>query len=118
MKSIQVPAWEWYGENPERLHFPESWVIHEQRMNGHSTPALTPSEIAKKINKPISTPTLGELAKGKSKCCIVFDDLTRPTKTYQMLPAVLDELHNAGLTEDQITFIMASDLLLVCLRRQ
>ena len=25
-----------------------------------------------------------------------------------MLPAVLDELHNAGLTQDQITFIMAS----------
>ncbi len=107
MKYIQVPAWEWYGKEPENLGFPDSWTVHEQRMNGHSSPALSHRRIAEKIADPIGQDTIANLAKGKRKCCILFDDMTRPTKTYQMLPSVLQELHKAGLTEDQITFIMA-----------
>jgi len=34
--------------------------------------------------------------------------MTRPTKSYQMLPSVLDELRGGGLGDDQISFVMAS----------
>ena len=34
--------------------------------------------------------------------------MTRPTKTWQMLPAVLEELKRGGLTEDRIRFVMAT----------
>jgi len=108
MKTLKVPAWEWYGWRPETLTFPDSWEIHEQRMNGHSARALDPNEIKEKLQHPIGTPTLEELAKGKRKCVVIFDDMTRPTKTTQMLPAVLDELHRGGLSDNQIVFMMAS----------
>ena len=108
MKTLKVPAWEWYGWRPETLTFPDSWEIHEQRMNGHSARTLDPNEIKEKLQHPIGTPTLEELAKGKRKCVVIFDDMTRPTKTTQMLPAVLDELHRGGLSDNQIVFMMAS----------
>jgi len=108
MKSLKVPAWEWYGWRPETLTFPDSWEVHEQRMNGHSARALNPKEIEEKLQHPVGTPALSELARGKRKCVIIFDDMTRPTKTTQMLPAVLDELHRGGLSDNQIVFMMAS----------
>ena len=105
---IKVPANEWYGDSSVELQFPDGWTIHEQRMAGHSARSLTPEEITEKFQNPVGSPTLRELAKGKRRCAIVFDDMTRPTKTWQMLPAVLDELHNGGIADASISFVMAN----------
>ena len=108
MKSFNVPAWEFYGWNPESLSFPDGWVVHEQRMNGHSAPRLSESEITEMLMNPVGTDPLEELARGKEKCCIIFDDMTRPTRQSQMLPSVLEQLHRGGLSDDQIVFMMAT----------
>ncbi len=42
MKSISVPAWEWYGWKPETITFPDSWDVHVQKMKGHDAKALKP----------------------------------------------------------------------------
>jgi len=108
MQYVKVPAWEFYGWEPETLRFPDVWKVHEQRMNGHDAPSLTMEEVADGLRSPVGTQTLSELAKGRRKCCIIFDDMTRPTRQSQMLPAVLDELHRGGLSDDQILFVMAT----------
>ena len=108
MKSFNVPAWEFYGWSPESLSFPDGWVVHEQRMNGHSAPRLSESEITEILMNPVGTDPLEELARGKEKCCIIFDDMTRPTRQSQMLPSVLEQLHRGGLSDDQIVFMMAT----------
>ena len=108
MNTVEVPAWEWYGWQPERLAFPEGWDVHEQRMKGHGAPALSSTEVADRLRRPVGAPPLRELAGGKRKCVIIFDDMTRPTKTHQMLPAVLEELRQGGLRDDQIVFVMAT----------
>jgi len=105
---LQVPANEWYGWEPEEIGFPESWDVREMRMTGHDAPALTHEEIAAKLDSPVGTPPLHELARGKKSCAVIFDDMTRPTKTWQMLPAVLDELAKGGIEDDGIVFVMAS----------
>ena len=105
---IKVPAYEWYGDDPVELQFPDGWTIHEQRMAGHDARPLTQAEIAEKLQRPVGSPTLRELARGRRRCAIIFDDMTRPTKTWQMLPAVLDELRRGGLAADRISFVMAS----------
>lgn len=79
MKRLEVPAWEFYGWKPETLDFPDGWTVHEQRMKGHSAPKLS-AEIRDRIQPPIGRPPLSELARGKRKACIVFDDMTRPTR--------------------------------------
>jgi len=108
MQYVKVPAWEFYGWEPETLGFPDGWKVYEQRMNGHDAPRLTVDEVADGLRSPVGTQPLSELAKGRRKCCIIFDDMTRPTRQSQMLPAVLDELHGGGLSDDQIVFVMAT----------
>ncbi len=108
MQYVKVPAWEFYGWEPETLGFPDGWKIHEQRMNGHDSPRLTVDEVADRLRSPVGTKPLSEMARGRRKCCIIFDDMTRPTRQSQMLPAVLGELHRGGLSDDQIVFVMAS----------
>jgi len=108
MKPISVPAWEWYGWKPETLTFPDTWDVHVQKMKGHNAKALKPREIEEKLQHPFGTKPLNEIAKGKRKCVIIFDDMTRPTKTTQILPSVLGELHRGGVTNDNIVFMMAS----------
>ena len=108
MKSFKVPAWEWYGWKSETLTFPDDWDVNEQRMRGHNAPSLKPMDIEEKLQHPYGSENLSELARGKRKCVILFDDMTRPTKTTQMLSAVLGELHRGGLNDNQIVFMMAS----------
>ena len=108
MKSFKVPAWEFYGWNPESLGFPDGWDVHEQRMIGHSAPRLSELEVTEMLMNPVGTDPLEELARGKEKCCIIFDDMTRPTRQSQMLPSVLEQLHRGGLSDDQIVFMMAT----------
>ncbi len=108
MKSVSVPAWEWYGWKHETLTFPDGWDVNVQNMKGHGVKALNSREIKEKLQHPTGTKPLSELAKGKRKAVIIFDDMTRPTKTTQFLPAVLNELHVGGITDDKIVFMMAS----------
>ena len=108
MKRYSVPAWEFYNWKHEILDFPDSWKVEESRMKGHNATPLNLQDISEKLQKPIGTKPLSQLAEGKRKCCIIFDDMTRPTKQYQMLPSVLDELKNGGLSNDQIVFVMAT----------
>ena len=65
MQSYKVPAWEFYGWEPEELAFPDGWKVQERKMRGHSAPKLPPEIIAEKLQHPVGAPTLRELAKGK-----------------------------------------------------
>lgn len=106
--TFEIPVLEWYGWEKKEIGFPESWTVKYQRMKGHDALALSQEEIVDKLRNPIGAEELRNLAEGKRKCCIIFDDATRPTKTYQMLTPVLKELHEGGLSDDQIVFVMAT----------
>ena len=105
---LHVPANEWYSWEDVELEFPESWDVRERRMAGHDAKALDGGEIAERLARPVGAAPLHEVARGRKRCAIIFDDMTRPTKTYQMLPAVLDELRAGGIEDDGIVFVMAS----------
>jgi len=77
-------------------------------MSGHNAPKLSEQKIEEKLSNPVNSAPLYELAKGKEKCCIIFDDMTRPTRQSQMLPVVLKMLNKGGLKDDQIVFVMAT----------
>ncbi|MCX6655603.1 MAG: hypothetical protein NTY03_10875, partial [Candidatus Bathyarchaeota archaeon] len=65
MKSISVPAWEWYGWKPEKLSFPDNWDVNIQKMKGHDAKTLTPNQIVEKLQNSFGTKPLSEIAKGK-----------------------------------------------------
>ena len=103
--SIQEKAW--YGDSETTISFPERWSVQECRMNGHDTPALTDTEIVSALNTPYDSPTLAEIAKGRTQAVIMFDDLTRPAPTSRILPFILEILQEAGFDDDHIRFVGA-----------
>jgi len=91
-----------------QIDFPKAWDVRVVRMAGHSTPALSDEEIQDALNHPIGSPTIGELAKGKTgKIVVTCDDLERPTPAYRVFPFVMEELNKAGIADSQI-FIMGA----------
>ncbi len=107
---VKVPQFPWYGDTELELELPDSWEVIIPRMAGENAPKLNSQQIRDAIRKPIGTPRLSEMARGKTEVCIIFDDLTRPTKLDQIVPHVLDELHEGGIKDENIRFIAALGL--------
>ena len=56
---------------------------------------------------PIGAPRLRELARPGQKTAIVASDISRPVPSYEILPAVLEELSAAGCRDEDITVVFA-----------
>ena len=104
---LRVPQLVWYDNSELELEFPDSWDVHFLPPKGHDRPKLTPQQIEQAFDNPIGTQRIRELARGKKEVAILFDDITRPTRTYEILPYVLRELEQAGITDAQIRLIAA-----------
>jgi nickel-dependent lactate racemase len=90
------------------IKFPESWSVKTVNMEGHDASPLTTEEIRAALNQPIGSPTIADLVKGKTgKIVITCDDLTRPTPAYRVIPFIVEELVNSGVSDNQI-FIMGA----------
>lgn len=107
-KVISVPRQMWYEEGELQLEFPDSWEVVPCLMEGHNVPYITPEQIRGALNKPVGSPTLREMGRGKNEVAIIFDDISRPTRVAELVPYVLEELAAAGIPETAIRFICAS----------
>ncbi len=106
-QSVTINTHEYYGDIEERLDFPKDWEIDVIKMAGHDAPVLTGDEIRKRIQSPIGTKRLSEIAAGKKTAVVTFDDLTRPTPIGTIAKYVLEELNAAGIDDDHILFYAA-----------
>jgi len=104
-RSVVIPTHEFHGNLDERLDFPAGWEINVMNMKGYGAPVLTAQQLAQGMSKPIGTAPLREIAAGKKTVAITFDDLTRATPTYVMVPWVLRELKAAGIKDEDILFM-------------
>ncbi len=97
----------YHNERDLRLDFPEEWDLVECRMAGHDFPPLSDAGLRKAFANPIGTPRIRDLARGKKKVVILFDDLDRPTPADRIIPYVLRELEDGGVRGDMIRFVCA-----------
>jgi len=107
MKTVNVPSRLWYENRERELSFPDRWQVDNLTSPGLEKPGLTPEEIRERIEHPVEGPSLEELARGRSRAVIVFDDMTRPTPVKDVAPHVLEILRRAGMRKDQIRFLWA-----------
>lgn len=107
MKTISVPSQRWYENRERELTFPDQWEVDYLTSPGFDKPGLSHDKVKDKVEQPIAGPTLEELARGKSRAVIIFDDMTRPTPVKAVAPFILDSLHRAGMNKGQIRFIWA-----------
>jgi nickel-dependent lactate racemase len=89
------------------LSFPDKWSVKRCKMEAEDQPAMKHDEIKNSISNPIGTRSLTKLAENSEEVVIIFDDMTRPTKTYQYIPTILDILNKAEIPKDNIRFIIA-----------
>ncbi len=104
---INLPELIWYGNTTLEIDLPEEWQVEYLPMNGADKPPMTVEQMEAAINNPIGASTIKDLAKGKNRAVILFDDMTRPTRTYEIAPIVIEELKAGGISEDAITFVCA-----------
>lgn len=104
---ISLPQRLWYDNGTLDIEFPDTWQVELCPMRGAARPALNHTQIEEAIENPIGTARLRDLARGKKRAVIVFDDMTRPTRTYEIAPILLRELLSGGLEEEDITFVCA-----------
>ncbi len=107
MKRYVVPQFSWYEDKELSLEFPEEWDVEFHPVPGDRWNPLSADEIAAAIRGPVDSPPLREMARGKQRVVILFDDISRPTPTHALLPPIIEELHAAGVSDDQIQFIVA-----------
>jgi nickel-dependent lactate racemase len=67
-------------------------------------------EIEAALDRPIGTPSLAELAKGKRSASISVCDITRPAPNRLTLPPILRRLHDAGIQREAVTILIATGL--------
>jgi nickel-dependent lactate racemase len=104
-QTVRMKTNHWYGDDPIEIAFPAGWDVETRLMAGHDLTPLTQEEIKERIMSPIGSRRLSEIAEGKETAVIVFSDLTRADDPKEVLPGILEELYQAGIKDDGITFI-------------
>lgn len=83
------------------LSLPARWNTQVLTMGGDGKEALTYSDYSKAVQ------SLVPLIKDKKEICILFDDTSRPTRTYEILPPLLELFQRSGIRDEQVRFICA-----------
>ncbi|MBS3809809.1 MAG: DUF2088 domain-containing protein, partial [Desulfobacterales bacterium] len=102
-----LPQRPWHEQGSLEINLPDDWEVQHCPMVGYGREPLSSKDLFSRIENPLGTRKLEELAAGKKRAVIVFDDMTRPTRSFELAPLVLDILQKAGLGKDQITFVCA-----------
>jgi lactate racemase len=108
MASIRLMEYEW-SDNPHEVEYflPDTWDTTIYHIQGYQKPVLTDEQINDAIISPAGSPRIRDLCKGKQKVCVLFDDMSRGTPTFRIIPHILRELQAGGVKDNQIEFICA-----------
>ena len=87
MGSVKLWEYEW-SDNPREVEYylPDSWDVKVHNIAGAHRPELNDLQIEAAIASPIGTNRIRDLAKGKRKVCILFDDMSPGTPTWRIAP--------------------------------
>jgi nickel-dependent lactate racemase len=68
------------------------------------------SSLESALDRPIGSPPLAELARGKRTVAISICDITRPAPNRLVVPPVLRRLEDAGILRENVTILIATGL--------
>ncbi|MEM3713435.1 MAG: nickel-dependent lactate racemase [Nitrososphaeria archaeon] len=73
----------------------------------HPNPIEEENEIIRGLQNPMGCGRLKELCDSGTKTIILVDDWTRPTPAYKIIKYVIKELKDAGVKDENVSFIIA-----------
>ena len=96
-----------YGKQTVEVLIPEANLIGTYSPTDISPVADLKAEVRRALANPIGSARLQDLVRGKQKVVFVADDNTRLTPTDQLIPLLLDECNQAGVSDGQISIVIA-----------
>ena len=91
----------WGRDEAIHLDLPERWNVSVLRMEGDNKSVLD-DEAFRKALAPLEA-----VLTGKKEICILFDDLSRPTRAYRVLPHLIELFEKCGIRDEQVRFLCA-----------
>jgi nickel-dependent lactate racemase len=105
---VKLTVNEHYGDHVIPLIFPDAWEIEEIGMACKDVSPMVDEEIRSALYASVGSPNIIEQAKGKrGRVVITCDDLSRPTPAGRVFPFIVEQLHEAGISDSQI-FVLGS----------
>jgi nickel-dependent lactate racemase len=98
---VSLPHGLWNGEHTLEADLPPRWDVDVLSMEGDRARPIGREEYRAAIMP------LVPLMKGAKEVCVLFDDLSRPTRTYEIAPTLLEAFANAGIKDPQVRFLCA-----------
>ncbi|MCL1917063.1 MAG: nickel-dependent lactate racemase [Peptococcaceae bacterium] len=96
-----------FGTKPQICDLPDKNVIGILHPNKVDLPEKGVSVVEAALRHPIGTSRLAEIVKPGERVAIITSDITRPVPSYKILPPVLNELWQAGITPADVTVVFA-----------
>lgn len=103
MAIYQLP----YGQSKLSVELPENCIV-DWIEPAYISPAPDPRQV---VEKALANPVDGKILthyRGAHSVAIAINDKTRPVPHEHLLPPLLDALHRAGITDQAITFYIAT----------
>lgn len=102
----QIP----YSKSHLEFKLPPSFSVDEAISRKMDPLSDVPQAIQAALAHPLGTLPLPELAKPGDKVCIVFTDSTRACPDHLLVPAILKELEQAGVRDQDITLLCGTGM--------
>lgn len=96
-----------YGNGIQTVTVPDKNVMGVLVSNEMTHERCGEAAVRYALAEPIGAPTLRTLAKLGQKIAIIASDISRPVPSYEILPAILDELAAAGCRREDVTIVFA-----------
>jgi len=107
-KIVRLPQYKWTDEREVEYHLPDNWDVTTYDFAGANRPVMNPAQVKAAITSPIGSPRLRDLARGKKKVIILFETMIQPARLSKAVTALLEELKEGGINDNQIEFICAN----------
>src|SRR5437588_772659 len=99
-----------YGRTGLDVELPDGRLVGPLAILDAEPLADTSKAIAQALAKPIGSPPLAAVARGRRNACILVCDITRPVPNRLILPPLLRTLEEQGIARDDILILVATGL--------
>jgi nickel-dependent lactate racemase len=99
-----------YGRSGLEVEVPDKHVVRTLAYKDAPPLADPAGAIRQSLARPIGTPPLAELSRGRRDACVVICDITRPVPNQAILTELLATLEQSGIPHDRITILIATGL--------
>jgi nickel-dependent lactate racemase len=94
-----------YGEKILDFQLPPGWKLLGN-LRAQDLLPIDREAMARALDRPLGTPRLEEMAKGRRNAVLIAGDVTRPVQGEVAIPLILNSLNRGGIADKDILLIM------------